>query len=51
MHLTLNLRAGGAEGLEASSVRSWVSSSRNLLKSKKLGDYEIENKLEYLMVF
>lgn len=27
---TLNLRAGGAEGLEASRVSSWFSSSRNL---------------------
>lgn len=28
--LTLNLRAGGVEGLEASRVSSWFSSSRNL---------------------
>lgn len=28
--LTLNLRAGASEGLEASRVSSWFSSSRNL---------------------
>lgn len=34
-HLTLNLSAGGADGLEASSVSSWFSSSRSLLEAEK----------------
>lgn len=42
---TLNLRAGGADGLEASSVRSWFSNSRILQATETMSKVEITNNL------
>lgn len=38
--LTINLRAGGADGLDAFKVRSWVSKSRSLTKQR--GDHKFQ---------